>query len=87
MLGQISILFASTILTGTKVERKQVDVILSLEHMYGTIENEIYCVLLLIIIHAHPVYSNLTGWYHLYTYSGMKYICVCFVYKLNTIIL
>ena len=55
--------------------------------MCSTIENEMFCFAILQDESENKIYSNLTGRFSIESYTDMNYIAVCYVYKLNTILL
>ena len=68
--------------------RLQVDDMPPTEQIYNITGDEaIFCFLILRHIHGNTVYSNLTGQFPIQSYTGMNYIFVCYVYKLNTVLL
>ena len=55
--------------------------------MCSTIENEMFCFVILRDENENTTYSDLTGRFPIESYTGMNYISVCYVYKLNIILL
>ena len=55
--------------------------------MYSTTQDDIFSFFILNSMHGNIVYSNIAGWFPIESYTGMHYICVCYVYKLNAILL
>ena len=50
-------------------------------------DETMFCFLVLRDIHENTVYSDLTGQFPIQSFAGMNYMCVCYVYKLNNILL
>ena len=67
--------------------RKVLMIMSPLEQICNITEDEMFCFLILRDIHGSTVYSNLTGQFPIQSYTGMSYICVCYVYKPNTMLL
>jgi len=57
------------------------------EQICSAIENELFCFAILRDETENTIYSDLTGRFPIESYTGMNYIFVCYVYKLNTILL
>ena len=68
--------------------RLQVDNMPPTEQIYNTTGDEsMFCFLIVRDIHGNTVYSNLTRRFPIQSYVGVNYIFVCYVYKLNIILL
>ena len=50
-------------------------------------DDAMFCYLILKDMQGNTIYSDLTGRFPIESYAGMNYIFVCYVYKLNTILL
>ena len=55
--------------------------------MCSVIENEMFFFAILCDKDENTIYSDLTRTFLIESYTGMNYIFVCYVYKLNTILL
>ena len=63
--------------------RADVDDMAPPEHCCAAIENEMFCFVITRDEHNNTIYSNLTGRFPIESYTGMNYILVVYVYKLN----
>ena len=63
--------------------RNDVDDMAPPEHCCTAIENDMYCFVITRGEDNNTIYSNLTGQFTVESFSGMNYILVVYVYKLN----
>ena len=56
------------------------------EQICSAIENELFCFAILPDETDNTIYSDLAGRFPIESYTGMNYVFVCYVYKLNTIL-
>ena len=57
------------------------------QKMYSAIENEMCCFVILCDEADNAIFSDLMGRFLIELYTGIDYICVCYVYKLNIVLL
>ena len=67
--------------------RQEVEGLAPMQHICSAIKHEIFCFAILRDEAENTIYSNLTGRFPVESYTGMNYIFVRYVYKLNTILL
>ena len=67
--------------------RQEVEDLAPMQQMCSAIENEMFCFAILRDENENTIYSDLTGQFPIESYTGMNYICVCYIYKQNTILL
>jgi hypothetical protein len=67
--------------------RQEVEDVAPVQQMCSAIENEMFCFAIIRDETENIIYSDLKGRFLIESYTGMNYIFVCYVYKLNTILL
>ena len=67
--------------------RQEIDDLAPVQQMCSAFENEMFCFAILRDENENTIYSDLTGRFPIESYTGMNYIFVCYIYKLNTILL
>ena len=67
--------------------RIEVDDMAPAEQMCSAIKNEMFCFAILRDNEGNTIYSDITGRFPIESYTGMNYVFVCYVYRLNTILL
>ena len=63
--------------------RAEVDDMAPPEHCCAAYENEMFCYVITRDEGGNTIYSDLTGRFPVESYTGMNYILVVYVYKLN----
>jgi hypothetical protein len=67
--------------------RQEVEDMDPAEQVCSAIENEVFCFAILRDETDNTIYSDLAGRFPIESFTGMNYVFVCYVYKLNTILL
>ena len=70
-----------------RVAPQELEDLAPMQHMYSASENEMFRFAILQDKKEHTIYSDLTGRFPIESYTGMDYIIVYYVYKLNTVLL
>ena len=68
-----------------KYARAQVDNMIPPEQVCTAIDDEVFCFSILADQNDNTIYSDLAGIFPVFSYSGMNYIFVAYVYKINAI--
>ena len=66
---------------------QEVENLVPIQQVCSAIENEMFYGAILRDETENTIHSDLTGRFPIESLTGMNYICVCYVYKLNTILL
>ena len=67
--------------------REEVNDMAPQEQICSAIDNDMFCYSILRSKEGNTIYSDLTGRFPIESYTGMNYIFVCYIYKLNAILL
>ena len=70
-----------------KYARAQVDNMSPHEQLCIAIDDEMFCFTILVDQNKYTIYSDLAGRFPVCLYSGMNYIFVAYVYKINAILI